>query len=387
MGIPAPPMGIPAPPAGAPYPVPAGTPYPVAGTPYPPTAAYPATAPYPPYPAGPVPPPTPPRRRRTKLISLVAIGLAVALLAGCLGVARLVFSDDDNPGTAPAAGASGSAAPGAASGGEPISPEGYQVALTAVDTELTTTLRQLGAAKTPATVQKAAGDLVRAAEQGSGRLNQLTPPEPVADAHQELITALDDLASAASEAESAAGEKELCAGSAATALVSRDEALDAIRAAAQTLATADPAHAYKVGAALPKEAKDTNRRMKNGAYIKRTRGGSGHLKITNGGQVDSVISVVKTGGKKSAITVYVRGKGKHTVTGVKDGTYRVYMASGADWDAKAKRFTRNCGFSQFDETFKFTTTSTRYTIWEITMTPTDGGNASTSGVDPEDFPS
>jgi hypothetical protein len=120
--------------------------------------------------------------------------------------------------------------------------------------------------------------------------------------------------------------------------------------------------------------------------VKRTRGGSGHLKIDNGGSSDAVISVVRSGSKRAAITVYVRARGKHTVTGVRDGTYRIYMSSGVDWDNRGKRFNRNCGFSKFDDSFKFTTTSRQYTIWSITLTPVLGGNASTSGVEPEDFP-
>ena len=96
--------------------------------------------------------------------------------------------------------------------------------------------------------------------------------------------------------------------------------------------------------------------------------------------------MVKRGSKRAAITVYVRARGKFTVTGVRDGTYQIYMSSGVDWDSRAKRYTRNCGFSRFDDSFKFNTTSRQYTIWEITLTPVAGGNASTSGVEPENFP-
>jgi hypothetical protein len=245
-------------------------------------------------------------------------------------------------------------------------------------------MAKLTAATSPATAESAATALATATETASADLSGVTPPEAAADAHQEFITALDGLAAAATETASAASDRDVCAGSSATALLSRDDAIDDVQAAAQSLAAVDPA--YTVGSFLPKETKDGNRRMKNGGYVKRTRGGSGQLKINNGGAGDQVISVVKVGSKKPAITVYVRGKGKHTVTGVRDGTYRVYMTGGADWDAKLKRFTRNCGFSQFDDTFKFTTTSRQYTIWEVTLTPVVGGNASTTGVDPDAFP-
>ena len=84
--------------------------------------------------------------------------------------------------------------------------------------------------------------------------------------------------------------------------------------------------------------------------------------------------------------MYVRSNGKFTATGVKDGTYRVYSASGTDYDSAKKGFTRDCGFTKFDDTFKFTTSSTSSTIWRLTLTPVANGNASTSEVDPGAFP-
>jgi hypothetical protein len=79
----------------------------------------------------------------------------------------------------------------------------------------------------------------------------------------------------------------------------------------------------------------------------------------------------------------VRGKGKHTVKGIKAGTYQVYTASGVDWDAKKKGFTRDCGFSKFEDDFKFDSAGVR---WTITLEQVVGGNASTADVDPGEFP-
>src|SRR3712207_7510291 len=47
----------------------------------------------------------------------------------------------------------------------------------------------------------------------------------------------------------------------------------------------------------------------------------------------------------------------------RDGTYRIYTASGQDWNTAKKGFTRDCSFSKFDDTFKFTTTSYSSSIW------------------------
>jgi hypothetical protein len=45
----------------------------------------------------------------------------------------------------------------------------------------------------------------------------------------------------------------------------------------------------------------------------------------------------------------------------------------------------DCAFSKFDDTFLFRA-SPLIDTWEITMTPVAGGNASTSDVDPNAFP-
>jgi hypothetical protein len=409
-GPPDPMSGPPGPMSGTPYTIPG--PYPphqFPGQPLPgqqpyPTQQFPAQ-PYPtqqfpgqPYPGQPYPgqpfamvgqpgmPGAPTSRRgRGKLIAGIAAGAVLVLLVGCCGVGALL-RDDEDPQSRPAGGtgATGSAEPDRAAAA--ATPQEYQAALTAADGRLTQAITGLTAARTPAAAETAAAAVATAAETAGTDLSSLTPPEAVSGAHQALLTALTDLAAAAGETETAAADRQVCTGSSATALFSRSAAIDAVRAAGQQLAAADPTQGYKIGAGLPKDTKDTARRAKNGTYVKRTRGGSGQMKIKNGGSSDSVISVVKNGSKRSAITVYLRAKGKHTVTGVRDGTYRVYMSSGADWDARAKRFTRNCGFSRFDDSFKFTTTSRQFTIWEITLTPIVGGNASTSGVDPDDFP-
>ena len=95
---------------------------------------------------------------------------------------------------------------------------------------------------------------------------------------------------------------------------------------------------------------------------------------------------VKGKNPKPVFTVYVRSKGSFTAKGIRSGTYRIYTASGADWNAAKKGFTRDCSFSKFDDTFKFTTTSVSASIWTVTLTPVVGGNASTSDVDPKSFP-
>lgn len=376
-------------------PYPPQQPYPAYGSqppqqPYPPYGAQSPQQPYPPYgaPQQPYPPPgVPPAAgasgRKRLWVGVGAAALTLVLVAGCCAGSWLLSDDDDdNEAARPLTGRTGASAEAAT----PVTAERYQQLLNELDRALAGGFAGVQTAKDPARIETAADGLEQLVREETAKLNTVTPPAVARDAHGALVSALGELALAADETASAAEAYQVCAGSAATALVSRSTAVQRVRTAAQSLATADPAQAFKVGSFLPKLTRDTNRRLRNGAYIVQGRGGSGQLKIDNGGRPDMVVSLVKNGAKKPVTTVYLRGKGKHTVRGVRDGTYQVFLASGVDWDGKTRRFTRNCGFSKFDDTLKFTTTSSQYTIWSITLTAVPGGNAQTSDVNPDAFP-
>jgi hypothetical protein len=320
----------------------------------------------------PAPPPARPRRRNRMVF--VTSGLLLALLA-LLVVPLVIDSGDDgspgggNRGSAPAA------VPAA-------SPEQYQLALTSLDSALTTGWRKLSAARTPATVRNAADALALTVQSEAEKLRGMTPPDQVAAAHGELVSALEELSAGLSSGST----ENVCSGSSATPRLSRGAALNQVRTAAQALGAADPAHPYRVGTWVPKVTKDPKRRLTNGKYIKRTMSsGAGQLKIKNGGGADGVVSIV-AGNGKPAIVVYVRGKQNFTVRGIRDGSYHVFLSTGSDWDAAAKTFSRDCAFERFDDAFKFRTTSTTYTIWEITVQAVSGGNATATSVSPDDFP-
>ncbi|GIG92492.1 hypothetical protein [Plantactinospora endophytica] len=372
-----------APPVSGPPTGPYGTP-PVSG---PPTAPFGAGPPGPPY--GPPPqfgafPPPPRKSGRGKIIAIVGGAVAVVLLVA-LAVPLLIWAgnrDDDPPSNRSASGAGGEPSPSAA----PISAQEYQALLAEVDKAVAPGFTQLGAAKNPKAVGIAAGTIGRALDQQISALSRVVPPQNAATAHADLLRGLEGMIDSITETGSAAGAGEVCLGSSALARLSRDTSADDIRTAQQALAAADPAQPYQVGKFVPKKTADGNRRLSNGAYIKRVRSGQGQLKIENGGSSDAVINLVLGSAKSPTVSVYVRAKGKHTVSSVKDGTYRIYMTGGKDWDARAKAFSRNCNFQRFEDTFKFTTTSSQYTIWTITLTPVAGGNAQTSEVDPNAFP-
>jgi hypothetical protein len=162
-------------------------------------------------------------------------------------------------------------------------------------------------------------------------------------------------------------------------------AADHVRRESRALATADPRFVF--GKFLPAApAPPAAGQPATGTVIKTAAArGRGELKITNTG-ADTVISLVLTTGKPAAaLTVYVRGSESWTVTGVPAGKYWIYYASGDEWSPVRKGFLSGCEFGRFDDAYAFRAYPVIDT-WRITMTPTTGGNAPTSSVDPEAFP-
>lgn len=256
---------------------------------------------------------------------------------------------------------------------EPVSTQDYPRLLAEVDTSLRAPFAAL--AKDDKAAFATAAQSLRA---GADRFDATSAPDAAQPAQDALASSLRELSDVV---EKAGTSKQVCpAGSPAAGVLSSDEA-DGVRAKTKELTAADPA--YTFGAFLPKAPAQQKRQLKTGAFVKKGgTGGVGELEIKNGAG-DTTVSLVGKDPKKPVFTVYVRGKGKFTVEGIKAGTYQVFTASGVDWDAKKKGFTRECGFSKFEDKFKFESSGTR---WTITLEQVVGGNADTSDVDPSEFP-
>jgi hypothetical protein len=364
------PFPPPAPFAGAPASGPPAPGYPAPGQPPVPGQPYPGQ-PYPgqPYPLTGPPQSTPSNARRN---SVIGGGLAVVLVLGCcLGVRVLGIGDDDKRAS------NSTSTPASAA---PLSPEQYVQALASADTAIGAAFGKLNTADTAAfaKVAPAAAATIRAE---SDKLVAITPPAGAETAHEQLTLELESMSDMIEESGSA---KRDCPAASPWTLLLQSGWAEGIRDDAKKLAVADPQ--YKFGNFLPAAPKETKRRLKTGTFVKRSKsGGSGHLKIKNGAE-DTTVSLVPSKGKKPVLTVYVRGGGTYTARGIRDGSYRIYTASGVDWNAQQKGFTRDCAFTKFDDTFKFSTTSFSSTIWTITLAPSAGGNASTTTVDPNSFP-
>lgn len=115
------------------------------------------------------------------------------------------------------------------------------------------------------------------------------------------------------------------------------------------------------------------------------RDGEGDLEIDNGQDLDAV-AVMTTLADAPIFSVYVRARSQFKIEGIRDGTYKLFFMLGEDWDAVTGRFTRKARYEVFEDTFRYTTTSTTATIWRVTLHSVVGGTAQTDNVDPSKFP-
>jgi endonuclease YncB( thermonuclease family) len=125
------------------------------------------------------------------------------------------------------------------------------------------------------------------------------------------------------------------------------------------------------------------RRLATGVFERLDSGqGMGELTIDNGNEGDAVIVLSQSG--KTVVKTYIRGKDSCTITGIADGTYDVFFTTGTDWDGSV--FTRDADFQKFEDPLEYSTTSSSYTTWSLTLHTVIGGTAQTDEVDPNAFP-
>jgi hypothetical protein len=320
------------------------------------------------------------RRGPTPRQQYLAYGLAILIvIGGCVGV-RLLTRPDRAGGSAAPSSSTGSSAGGAPT----LTNVQYADVLAQTDSAVGTDFRRLdnADARTLATVGPQTAQTLYLQV---NKLRALRPPPAAAAVHAELITALAGLGDLVQRIGSDDAQPS-CPAAAETPYVSLLLSSWAvrIRAGAGALARINPAFVF--GKFLPPAPVVPVTRPATGTFISPpARRGTGQLKIRNGGG-DTTVSLVPAGGETSPLfTVYVRGKTDYTVGSVAAGTYRIYYATGAEWNPQRKGFRKDCAFSRFDDTFPFRA-APAISTWEITMTAVAGGNASTSDVDPGSFP-
>ena len=135
----------------------------------------------------------------------------------------------------------------------------------------------------------------------------------------------------------------------------------------------------------------TPRRLATGTFITQAvpRDGLGELTIDNGQELDALAILADPAGAPH-IAVYIRSYEAFTITGIRDGSYRLFFSLGEDWDEAGARFTRRPTFSKFEEPLPYQTIptagGTQYTVWQVTLHPVVGGAAETEQISEDEFP-
>ncbi len=291
------------------------------------------------------------------------------------------------PSPSASADAAATPAPGASSSVPPgTSPEEYRSTLTTALGPVGSSLDAVAGSRSLKSLGKRLEQAESAVGDAAERLGGLTPPPEIGAEHSDYVAALRGLGNDLGDARESVDGRRLCTASAVLAELGKADGLGAVKSAGGHLAAKGdyPADVVKL-----KAPKALDRRLANGAFIRSgSRSGRGQLTVDNGGGQDAVLTLVR--GTKKVTSFYVRKGRKATVNGVPDGTYKIFFTGGADWDDRARAFTRDCSFKRFEDSLRFRTIRTatliRWSTWKLTLQPVVGGNARTSEVDPDDFP-
>ncbi|MBG0829836.1 hypothetical protein HS041_18895 [Planomonospora sp. ID67723] len=282
----------------------------------------------------------------------------------------------DSSGAAPSPTASAPPSPAA------LTPEDYRAELEQARGPVREALKKL-AGNGGKSLDRRVKGIADAVDDAVARLEPLSPPVELAAQHGNYVGALRSFGTAFDGALQDVETQQACTGPAVLTGLEKYGELSRMKDAAAGLS------GYPADVVSVKAAGQRNRRLPNGRIIRsESRTGRGSLKVHNGGKRDAVVVMLRGG--KRVVTFYVRGKGKVTISGVRDGKYKVFYTTGTDWDAKARAFTRSCEFTQFGKTVPFKTTYSgsyiRWNNWTITLHSVKGGTVRSKPLKPGDFP-
>lgn len=130
----------------------------------------------------------------------------------------------------------------------------------------------------------------------------------------------------------------------------------------------------------------------DGCFGKGVYNGNATLTIKNGGSSDAIVCLYSIARGKTIRNEYVRRNSSFTMSNIAQGSYKIRVFYGNDWNPN---LTNSCGtkgnfetdvnFSEFDGTEYFEDSDRGYTIATITLYTVAGGNASSSAIDQSTF--
>jgi hypothetical protein len=84
--------------------------------------------------------------------------------------------------------------------------------------------------------------------------------------------------------------------------------------------------------------------------------GKGSLTINNETRHDAIVKVVDEGAQQTVVAFYVSAGRSAALDRIPDGNYRIFFATGKDWDSKTGSFKLDKSYAKFDRAFLFATT-------------------------------
>jgi len=130
----------------------------------------------------------------------------------------------------------------------------------------------------------------------------------------------------------------------------------------------------------------------DGCFGKGVYSGNATLTIDNGGSSDAIVCLYSIENGRTIRNEYVRKNSSFTMSNIAQGTYKIRVFYGNDWNPT---LTNSCGtkgnfesdvhFSEFDGTEYFEDSNRGYTTATITLYTVAGGNASSSSIDQSTF--
>jgi len=132
-------------------------------------------------------------------------------------------------------------------------------------------------------------------------------------------------------------------------------------------------------------------RPESGTVIRESEmNGMCQLDIINNASYDLVAYLCTMREDTVVSAVYIRGGDMFNLTGIEDGSYKLYFRQGEGWNASRERFDINATSSRMRDPLLFQTIRTadrvQYSWIQITLEEAGDGNVEKVAVGEEDFP-
>jgi hypothetical protein len=113
--------------------------------------------------------------------------------------------------------------------------------------------------------------------------------------------------------------------------------------------------------------------------------GIGELRVTNLGDQDAVVVLEFMDQDRRGFWTYARAGERVIRTDIPDGQYQVYFTTGSDWDPELNRFRESDSYQMMERTLTFSSSASRYSIWELDL-HSDSGDTGSQAVSESEFP-